>query len=291
MNKTTLSEGAERLWWLLAGYQQTAPYTAPGCRVADQWLAVELGVTERTVRRYRAALAAAGVLRERLNDSNHLELRLLHLPNARPTTPPMQSHTPAHIRHLLQQIEIALVSGAITLPTLSMMSAPAPLVESKGVGPYPTPLSPAGQVLSRASVGDGTRDRLSHQEEDRASLTPLLIDTPPSPALSDPALPPTEPPPPRHQVRAVVESYGVFPDSAHAIANKLVQAQYTQEEAERLLKHLWQETRGQVGLLVYRLTKRPLPPRHAIEGDRERKPAYRSEREAATKKLFREMLE
>jgi len=89
----------------------------------------------------------------------------------------------------------------------------------------------------------------------------------------------------------MVEDYGVFPDSAHAIANKLAQAGYTESETAHLLKHLWQETRGQVGLLVYRLTKRALPPRHALEQGTQRKPAYQNERDAATKKMFREMLE
>ncbi len=263
---TTLPAGAERLWCLLADYPPTTPYTAHGCRAADAWLAAELGVTPRTVRRYRAALAAAGVLRERLNEHNLLEFRLLRLPA--PSARTDATSPPAHIRELLRHVEIALRSGTLTIPGLSIAPDPALSAETGCPAAPPHP----GQPLSRATVEDGTRDTLSHYEEDTPSLTPLLIDSPPTPALTGSGASPLSgdmpdaPSPPRHRLRTLVESYGVFPDSAHAIANKLAQAHYSEDDTERLLKHLWQETRGQVGLLVYRLTKRALPPRDAIDG-------------------------
>ncbi len=302
-----LSEGAEHLWRLLAHYGTEMPYTAPGLRAADEWLAETLGVTERTVRRYRAALVAAGILAERLNDLNEVEFRLRRLPApqslsatdaaaiARMMQQPEQvsSWLLQWFRWLMEQngIEGTLIEAYYReQPPRSFLVPP----------PDGTEPSPTGQPLSQPPVADGTRDKLSHQEEDSiqkyrypepipfttpsVTITSSLPDNPASHATHDP-------PAPRHVLRSLVESFGVFPDQAHAIAGRLVQVGYSQAEAKRLLDHLWQETRGQVGLLVYRLTKRPLPPRHLVQSGQWRTPSPRPEREAQTKKLFREMLE
>ena len=85
---TSIPEGAERLWLLLARYPAETPFTAPGSRAADADLAAELGVTERTARRYRAALVGAGILREHWQEANILELRLLRRPFASASTAP-----------------------------------------------------------------------------------------------------------------------------------------------------------------------------------------------------------
>jgi hypothetical protein len=300
MDSEKLSEGAERLWQLLATYGAQTPFTAPGCRAADGWLAEMLGVTERTIRRYRAALVAAGILREQINANNALEFRLYRYPtppvtHGQGTAMPLHTNTlGAFLMTLIREQALPDDGGSVTVAGLQeLLAIPLP---AEALSALSHALPHAGQPLTHATVKDGTRDSLSHQEEDTPSFTPLLINTPtPFPASEPSTSLPSDSPttvPPRHVVRSLVESYGVFPDSAHAIANKIVQAGYSHTATEQLLKDLWQETRGQVGLMVYRLTKRPLPARHLVESGAWRaKATHHNEREASTKKMFREMLD
>jgi hypothetical protein len=283
MSEGRLSEGAKRLWRWLAQEGAVHPVTAPGCRAADGWLAEALGVTERTIRRYRAALAAAGILREQLNAHNAMEFRLMRLPD-----PPHPAPTPLGmdrveallVRLVRERLATAIPEAERAALNLLLTTLP----DDPPRDALSQALSPAGQGASQSTVRDGTRDGLSHQVEDNPSYLPLLINpSPPPPSAAPP------PATPRHQLREAVEAYGVFPDAAHAIANKMAQAGYTATEATQLLQALWQETRGQVGLLVYRLTKRPLPPHDELTKGT-RRPAI-PEREQRTKHLFREMLE
>lgn len=286
MSEERLSEGAERLWRWLAQEGADHPVTAPGCRAADGWLAEALGVTERTVRRYRAALVAAGILREALNAHNAVEFRLTRFPD-----PPRAAvGAPCLGIDRVEALLVRLVRErlATAIPeaeraALNLLLTTLP--ENDAMESLSHALPPAGQDASHPPVQDGTWDGVSHQVEDRPSYLPLLINPSPPPSLANPTPAAT----PRHQLREAVESYGVFPDAAHAIANKLAQAGYTLPDATQLLQALWQETRGQVGLLVYRLTKRPLPPRDAISTTPPRPPLPK--REQRTKQMFREMLE
>lgn len=301
MKDFTLSDGAERLWRLLAHYGAT-PYTAPGWRAADEWLAQTLAVTERTVRRYRAALVAAGILVERLNEMNEVEFRLRRLP-APTSLSPTEADAIARLMQnpeevstwLLQWFRWLMEQNGIaseTIETYYRLFPPRTILPMTLQGDG-TEASHTGQPMPHPTVSDGTRDRVSHQIEDSGFMDSVqesesasnTSDHTPSSFADSPS------PAPRHLLRSMVESFGVFPDAAHAIANRLVQTGYTQAETKRLLDHLWQETRGQVGLLVYRLTKRPLPPRHAVQTGQWRNAPYKNEREARTKRLFRDMLD